>query len=223
MKRISLVGREPVRAVLSLRARLPQWDWEGVIPGTVREAASDAFASVRFRWWRAIRALVAASAAQTGPCRAPRTPRRARGRRRARTTTDTVIPLLVIRRAAAFRRQGEAPPSIGRGVVGKPEREGEDRSEAGERGSRSGRTRASAPTPGGRIRIQHSPGVVVRPGILRVRVLGEHDGLARIVGPVSQSMQAERALDCGPGGRGLHPGERIAVPHTPPSFHLDVP
>ena len=73
--------------------------------------------------------------------------------------------------------------------MGKPECEGEYRGDAGERGSRSGRTRACPPTPARWVRMQHGPGVVVRPGILRVRILGEHEQLAGIVGPVAQRMQ----------------------------------
>ena len=43
------------------------------------------------------------------------------------------------------------------------------------------------------LRTQHCPGVVVRPGMVRVGVLGEDDELARIVGPVAQRSEIERA------------------------------
>ena len=85
-----------------------------------------------------------------------------------------------------------------------------------------GDTRARAPTPGRRVRIQYGPGVVVWSRVLRVRILEEHDDLGGIGGPVAQRMQLKRALERRGRDRGLHSGERIAVPYAPPALHFDL-
>ena len=92
-------------------------------------------------------------------------------------------------------------------------------------GSDSGWWRASGrgPTaPGRRIGVEDSAGVVMWPGIFRVRILGEDDEIARIISPVAQRCEVERTPDRGALRRGLHPRERISVPHTPPSLHVDL-
>ena len=59
-------------------------------------------------------------------------------------------------------------------------------------------------------------------GVLRVRILGKHEQLADIIGPVAQGVEPKRALDRRVRARGLDPGERIAVSHTPPAVHHDI-
>ena len=74
----------------------------------------------------------------------------------------------------------------------------------------------------GGFSVQHSPGVVVRPRMVRVGILGKDDELARIVGPVAQRVKVERAPErCGC-RRSFDAGQRIAVPHAPPSLHVDL-
>ena len=100
------------------------------------------------------------------------------------------------------------------------ETEREDTCEAGERERRA----EAGPTTrlGRRSCVQNCAGVVVRSGMLGVRILGEHDEVACIVGPIAQGMEVEGAPDRGGLGRGLHPGEGIAVSDAPPSLHVDL-
>ena len=56
--------------------------------------------------------------------------------------------------------------------------------------------------------------------MVRVGILGEDDELARIVGPVAQRVKVKRAPErCGCRRR-LDASERVAMAHTPPTFHI---
>ena len=70
---------------------------------------------------------------------------------------------------------------------------------------------------------QDGPGVVMRSGVIRVGILGEDDELARIVGPIAEGVKVDGASHRGCCGRGLNPRERVAVSHTPPSIHSELP
>ena len=71
-------------------------------------------------------------------------------------------------------------------------------------------------------RSQHGPGVVVGTRILGVRILGEDNELAHIVGPVAEGVKVERAPKRGRRRRGLHPREGVSVTHTPPAVHVGL-
>ena len=133
-----------------------------------------------------------------------------------------VVTLLVVGSAAVLGGDGEAPPGLGRDVGDESERDNGD--EAADDEARPGAARSGATALNrGRIGVQHGPGVVVRPGMVRVRVLGEDDELARIVGPVAQRVKVERAPEGVRRGRGLNTGERIAIPNAPPTLHFASP
>ena len=108
-----------------------------------------------------------------------------------------VVALLVIGGTTMLGRDGQATPRLGRGAGDESEDE-----------ARPGAAWSCAPAlRRGRFSVQHSPGVVVRPGMVRVGVLGEDDELARIVGPVAQRVKVERAPERFRRGRGLNTGE----------------
>ena len=59
--------------------------------------------------------------------------------------------------------------------------------------------------------------------MLRIRVLGEDDELARIVGPVAQRVKVEGTPErCGC-RRSFDASQRIAIPNAPPTFHFASP
>ena len=132
------------------------------------------------------------------------------------------VALLVVRRAAMLGRDGQAPPRLGRSAG--DESEGDHGDEAAECEARPGAARSYATAlRRGRFSVQHCPGVVVRPGMVRVGVLGEDKQLARIVGPIAQGMEVERAPKrCGC-RRSFDASQRIAIPHAPPTFHFTSP
>ena len=117
-------------------------------------------------------------------------------------------------------RDSEAPPCLGRDASDESERDHGGETAEGEMRpglSRSGATALERR----RFSVQHGPRVVVGAGMVRVRILGEDDELAGIVGPVAQRVEVERTPER-PLRRGrLHPCERVAVSHTPPAFHAD--
>ena len=84
-------------------------------------------------------------------------------------------------------RDGEAPPRLGRGSGDEAERsDGRDAGEGEARGGpASARRRWS--------RSKHRSGVVVRPRIFGVRILGEGDELTHIVRPVAEGVKVEQA------------------------------
>ena len=69
---------------------------------------------------------------------------------------------------------------------------------------------------------EDSPRVVVRPGMLWVRILGEDDEFTGVTCPVAQAMEVERTPHRGALRRGLDPHESVSVSHTPPAFHVDL-
>ena len=69
---------------------------------------------------------------------------------------------------------------------------------------------------------QARAGVVVEPGIVRGRVLREHDELAHIVGPNAEGVELERAPQSNRRGPRLDPRECVPVAHAPPTFHVRV-
>ena len=75
---------------------------------------------------------------------------------------------------------------------------------------------------GDEVRSKHRSSVVVRPRILGVRILGEDDELARIVGPVAQGVKVERAPNRLRRRGRLHAREGVAVAYTPPALHIDL-
>ena len=101
--------------------------------------------------------------------------------------------------------------------MGKPEREGDSRGEASERGRRSGRTRVGGPTPCRWMRAQHGAGVVMGPGILGVRVLSKHDEFAGIVGRVTQGWNSSEhsTAVAGVGASTQASGPRCRTHHQP--------
>ena len=58
--------------------------------------------------------------------------------------------------------------------------------------------------------------------MVRLRVLGKDDELARIVGPVAKGVKVERAPQHLRRRGRLHPSERVAVPDTPPTIHVGL-
>ena len=132
------------------------------------------------------------------------------------------VALLVVRRAPVLGRDGQAPPRLGREALDEPDR-GHGR-DAAEGEARPGAARSCAPAVRrGRFSVHHRPGVVVRPGMVRVGVLGEDDELARIVGPVAQRVKVERTPErCGC-RRSFDASERIAIPNAPPTLHFASP
>ena len=59
--------------------------------------------------------------------------------------------------------------------------------------------------------------------MVRVGILGKDVELARIVGPVAQSVKVKRApKPCGC-RRSFDASQRIAIPHAPPIFHFTSP
>ena len=70
--------------------------------------------------------------------------------------------------------------------------------------------------------MQHRPRVVVGARMVRVGILGEGDELARIIGPVAQRREVERAPHRSGLRRRLDASERIAISHTPPPWHIDL-
>ena len=132
-----------------------------------------------------------------------------------------VVALLVIGGATMLGRDGQAPPGLGRDAGDESERD--HGSEAADGEARPGAARSCVTSlERGRFSVQHGPGVVVRPSMFRVRILGEDDELARIVGPVTQRVKVERTPERLRRGRGLNTGERIAVSHAPPSLHVGL-
>ena len=49
---------------------------------------------------------------------------------------------------------------------------------------------------------------------------GEDDELARIVGPIDQSVKVERTPEGLGRGGGLHPAKGVSMADTPPAFHI---
>ena len=90
------------------------------------------------------------------------------------------------------------------------------------RSSGPGPWRASGwgPTARRRIGIQDGPGVVVGARVLGIRVLGEDNQPARVIRPVPQGMQLERAPNRGSLRRRLDPSEGVSESHTPPAVHV---
>ena len=116
-------------------------------------------------------------------------------------------------------RDGQAPPGLGRDAGDKSERD--HGSEAADGEARPGGARSCVTAlKRGRFNVQHCPGIVVRAGMVRVGIMGEHGELARIVGPVAQRVKVERASHRGCRRLGLNTGERIAESHAPPSLHV---
>ena len=72
------------------------------------------------------------------------------------------------------------------------------------------------------MRSQDRPCVVVRPRILGVRVLGEDDELAHIVGPVAKGVKVKRAPQRLRRRGRLHAREGVAVAYTPPAVHVGL-
>ena len=58
--------------------------------------------------------------------------------------------------------------------------------------------------------------------MLWIRILREHDEVARIVSPIAQAMTAERAPHGDCLRRGLDPREGVSESHTPPTHHDDL-
>ena len=93
-----------------------------------------------------------------------------------------VVALLVIGGAAMLGCNRQAPPGLGRDAGDESERD--HGGEAADDEARPGAARSGATAlERGRFSVQHGPGVVVRPGMVRVGILGEDNELASIVGP----------------------------------------
>ena len=112
---------------------------------------------------------------------------------------------------AVLGRDGEAPPSFGRGDVDEPKyHDGGGQGTERDAGAELGQTGAT-PRPGRRFGVQHDPGVVVRPGMVWVAALGEDNELARIVSPIAERMKVERVPQRLQHRGRLDPRESIAV------------
>ena len=92
-------------------------------------------------------------------------------------------------------RDDEVAPRFDRDVVGKLESEHVGRGEAGERVSRSLLARGRAAAPGRRVRGQHGPGIVVGPGVGRVRIRGNTTSTRTSIDlPFPTKREAQRTL-----------------------------
>ena len=116
----------------------------------------------------------------------------------------------------------QAPPGLGRDAGDESEHDHGGEAAEGEARPAVARSGATA-LERGRFSVQHRPGVVVRPGMFRVGILGEDDELAHIVGPVAQRVKVERAPKrCGC-RRSFDASQRIAIPNAPPTLHFASP